>query len=1635
MAFDQTTRNRLARFVGDARTLLAEEFARQLQNDFGLDPSTGDVAELASLARLDDSRRETARLLRDTMEHYLAAGSSEGAKARQEVLTRIVREQAFTVLNRLCAIRMAEARGLLIDSVANGYQSKGFQLYSRLAGTALGETGDAYRCYLFSLFDELAMDLPVLFDRFSAQGRLFPRESALLALLDLINHPEIEPLWPEDESIGWVYQYFNTQEERRQMRADSPAPRNSRELAVRNQFFTPRYVVEFLVDNTLGRIWYEMAQGRTSLADTCRYLVRRSNEIFLAAGESPPPEAEAATEELSQQELLQQPVYVPHRPLKDPRDIRMLDPACGSMHFGLYAFDLFERIYDEAWDLEGSGGQFVRSEDFAPLRKTYGDKQAFLREVPRLIIERNIHGIDIDPRAVQIAGLSLWLRAQRSWKEQGIKATERPQIQRSNIVCAEPMPGDEGLLDEFLHSLREDRLESLIRRVLDIPADKKVRATPQMSESLCGLVRTVWKEMELAGEAGSLLKIDEALTDAVTAGREEWEEKSPLFRVTEFGLDEDSPRTRYLKFIPGAMDDFWTRAEALVLAALESYAEQALNGGGFQRRLFAADAARGFAFIDVCQKRYDVVLMNPPFGRRSEPSRHYFDANYGSFKSDMGLAFVELYSHRLVRGGQLGAITSRTFLAGGSFDEWRRDVLLSQRPLRVLMDLGIGVLDDALVETCAYVVQHQPAHNAWFLRALEATDKNASVEAFFTKQGNPQGLLEFYTPLEAMRALPTSVMAYWLPPGVSRTIKETGTLETIDAATKHGVQTTDDFQFMRLAWEVPLGSVSRNVRWPVLAKGGEYAPYFDNLHLCIDWLCEGSRLKAYLAAKRLATQGSPDWTPWMNSHEDYFRPGLTFPARTASDFCPRVLPSGCVFTASGQALLFPDLSQALGYLGGAFSRAFKIIVDAFVCSGDNSVSGSAANTYRTGLVNFLPLPTDVNFHATQEMGRKCVELSQNLSARDETSLNYCPGGGRIVSLSDFAERTAREELEIALTILELSDEMDRKSQAFFGFSDDLLNELHGPLPTAYAKSCKQIDAQLLTASEEALVRQAIARHGPRRQLTKKAYAANRRLELLSHIVEVHPSVILNEMERAKAWTALKPDRADEELSLYVGCALGRWDIRFATGEANTPSLPNPFTELPPIAPGILRAKPSGQSDSEPDHSYPLEIPTNGVLVDEAGHAFDIEASVRRTIEVIWGKHADTVEREVCELLGTRTVRDYLAKPTGFFANHLSRYSKSRRQAPIYWPLSTRAGSYTLWLYYHRLNDQTLYSCVNDFIDPKVTQVSEAVNQLRRKNGRSSEEEETLERLTDLERELAEYRDELLRVAKFWKPNLNDGVQITASPLWKLFQHRPWQSKLREVWEALERGEYDWAHLAMSIWPARVVPKCVTDRSLAIAHDLEDLFWVDDDGRWRNPLEPDQEVEEQKRRRKTPLRDRARGLIEKLADTKGDMSANAVISHLSNGDWDDQPLALLLWPERVLEECWHNPVLADKHKINFPNRRTQAAKSRLLKELVAAACPDLADQLTQAFDSDEPLSRVWHELAVGNSDHQPLAMSLWPDRVIDKCTSDADLAEGHAVAKYFWVRHPTPAWRRRVAVKTEIANEIARRQGKPAAETN
>lgn len=305
-----------------------------------------------------------------------------------------------------------------------------------------------------------------------------------------------------------------------------------------------------------------------------------------------------------------------------------------------------------------------------------------------------------------------------------------------------------------------------------------------------------------------------------------------------------------------------------------------------------------------------------------------------------------------------------------------------------------------------------------------------------------------------------------------------------------------------------------------------------------------------------------------------------------------------------------------------------------------------------------------------------------------------------------------------------------------------------------------------------------------------------------------------------------PSLVHSLIEYALGVALGRFDLRLATGEHPHPPEPEPFDPLPACSPGMLvtaEGLPPTSTEALPPN-YPINIPFNGILVDDEGHPSDLIPHIRQVLDLIWGDQAGDIEQEACQILRVGSLRDYIAKPSAFFAEHLSRYSKSRRQAPIYWPLSTRSGGYTLWLYYHRLTDQTLYTCINDFVEPKLHQVNQATTQLRSQTSRTRDEDKRLETLQSLELELIDLRDELLRIAQLpYKPNLNDGVQLTAAPLWPLFGLKKWQTKLKDTWKKLEKGDYDWAHLAYTIWPDRVREKCKGDKSLAIAHDLETLY--------------------------------------------------------------------------------------------------------------------------------------------------------------------------------------------------------------------
>jgi|JI10StandDraft_1071094.scaffolds.fasta_scaffold28831_2 hypothetical protein len=604
---DKDTRNEIDRATQKARRLLEEDFGEQLEGDFDV-LASGEIGAKAS-------KHLTARqvLARDKIVAAIEHKRASGLDARAAVAD-YRRDAAFTTLNRFAALKMLEARGLVLECITKGELSSGYgEFHGAAPGVKLLPDSQGYRLYLECIFDELSTEVKVLFDRRDPASVLWPKRATFLALLELLNAPKLAGVWREDETIGWIYQYFNGGDERRAMREASQAPRNSRELAVRNQFFTPRYVVQFLTDNTLGRIWYEMRGGDTALRDRCEYMVRKPDETWAP------------------------------RAKKDPRDLRVLDPACGSGHFLLYAFDLLATIYEEGWrDPDGPKSE----ETGRTLAADYKTVEELRRALPALVLAHNLHGVDIDARCAQIAQLALWMRAQRAYQDANISRADRPIIRRSNIVVAEPLVADDATVTEFVAALGDVELGKVFTGLVDA--------------------------LKLAGDLGLLLRI-ERLVDRAPA--------------------------------KGKTGELFAPPEARIRATLAKFVELAAESGNTRRRLFVDDAAQGMGLLEIAEEKYDTVLMNPPFGAGSTRAKKDFESAYPWTKGDVCGSFVQRGLELLHSRSRLGALTSRTVFFLSSYQKWREDIILKSAPPAVFADLGAGVLDSAMVEVAAYCLQ------------------------------------------------------------------------------------------------------------------------------------------------------------------------------------------------------------------------------------------------------------------------------------------------------------------------------------------------------------------------------------------------------------------------------------------------------------------------------------------------------------------------------------------------------------------------------------------------------------------------------------------------------------------------------------------------------------------------------------------------------------------------------------------------------------------------------------------------------------------------------------------------------------------------------------------------------------------
>lgn len=327
-------------------------------------------------------------------------------------------QQAYSWFNRFAAIRFMELHGYLSNNVrmlsagsgafepeclrmASELDLPGLELAEVLDLITAGDDEALFRRILVAQMNELADCLPTVFGHVDAADALTLPDNLLAhGEHDVLFHlvADIpEELWRNREILGWMYQYYNS--EIKQAFLDSKKKAAIEDIGPATQVFTPDWIVRYMVENTLGRLWMLNHPG-SGLRDSMAFYIApdSTDEKFIR--------------------------------IEKPEDITFCDPACGSGHILIRAFDLLESMYLE-----------------------FGYRR---RDIPRLILTNNLYGIEIDERAGQIASLTLAMcaceldnRFPTRGIQPNIQVLESIELDTNNLP--RPLLGKKNLVESLAH--------------------------------------------------------------------------------------------------------------------------------------------------------------------------------------------------------------------------------------------------------------------------------------------------------------------------------------------------------------------------------------------------------------------------------------------------------------------------------------------------------------------------------------------------------------------------------------------------------------------------------------------------------------------------------------------------------------------------------------------------------------------------------------------------------------------------------------------------------------------------------------------------------------------------------------------------------------------------------------------------------------------------------------------------------------------------------------------------------------------------------------------------------------------------------------------------------------------------------
>lgn len=735
----------------------------------------------------------------------------------------IVDDYAFTLFNRLICMKVLESHGLYPEMVTQRQQHSGksyaHYMWLETNGHYSSVPFEGLEKYLSWQFEQLSSECDLF--AVSIPLHMVPTATFCKEIIDLINAVDEDDqigndIWKQGNILSQIYEIYNNSK-KAALKASGDKVEYDK-VHVQSQIYTPEWVVQFLVDNSLGKLYLEMYPDSD---------IKNQHKIIGDFSE----------------------VTREKKPLDE---IRIIDPCVGSGNFLLYCFDLLYEMYMDQIDNYGA--------DYSK------------RKVPELIIERNLHGIDLDERAVQLTKVGLFIKAK----------TKRSSvhINHYNIVSASFH------LPEY----------SEIGTLFDVQ---------YFSKQFSDLLKDVWGDLQQAYKFGSLLRIDEKFEDVKKTLKEDiGDAQLSLFtyeKAAEFDLFEKS----FYEKLGDAISKF----------AIDD-----------KKKFFAEAASNALTYLRIVTDKYDIVTSNPPYTDSAAFSNTklgvFIEENYKkpyNCTTNLYACFIWRNLEFASNNGYVAMIHPHTFMNIDTFKDIRR-LLLSKGEIKCLVDYGLdrvnlfgpGILLDAVWQI---IQKRNPDENTAYYFNITENQQEKYKQGSFEEcvadviSGKQNKRVSKINPL-AFKDIEGMPFMFNISEGLRNKFEEVS-IEGAGIKVAQGIATSANDRFVRLWWEIndKYMNPSRD-KWYRYAKGGPYCKWFGNNWAMLNWESDGRDLRAFSKAV-------------LRNQDYYLKRGITYTGSGSKGTTFRLHEENSLFDVGGSCIFptgsFSNLEYIIAFLNSRLS--------------------------------------------------------------------------------------------------------------------------------------------------------------------------------------------------------------------------------------------------------------------------------------------------------------------------------------------------------------------------------------------------------------------------------------------------------------------------------------------------------------------------------------------------------------------------------------------------------------------------------------------------------------------------------------------------------------------------------------------